>query len=421
MHNPEVFDEKLTTNAYSNTELVNTLIELSESDYYCEIRNFLVEDLDRYSATMTPTLALIRPKQGHGLLKEMLNYLLAKFIYPDTANPVILDSVWRNNPDVLIRGIMTYYTNEPTSESIDHILDAVKEFSDLHQILLDSADYDFTIPFGLASSDRSFINLETWVRNMIENNGDEFVENILSYFSKPNLNTNMENVRVIFDILITSLESFREDLRKTIADQYSALSIQYPELAEPFFSESELTERIQSLFAKIYLGEITFQEFIGTLKGYQTSKLAKENEICQLAILELLEGFPMFYRSKSDKDIRMTARIIGSMIDEKIIRGVFLGVAMKHILDALRQPHEPLQSFGIYVLQEFINRLHEWPKFTSQILLIESLSYTHAEIYHEVNMSFTKEHRMSSSPPKTIAVPPVVAVVPKPEEVQAAA
>lgn len=62
MHNPEVFDEKLTTNAYSNTELVNTLIELSESDYYCEIRNFLVEDLDRYSATMTPTLALIRPK-----------------------------------------------------------------------------------------------------------------------------------------------------------------------------------------------------------------------------------------------------------------------------------------------------------------------------------------------------------------------
>jgi len=148
----------------------------------------------------------------------MLNYLLAKFIYPDTANPVILDSVWRNNPDVLIRGIMTYYTNEPTSESIDHILDAVKEFSDLHQILLDSADYDFTIPFGLASSDRSFINLETWVRNMIENNGDEFVENILSYFSKPNLNTNMENVRVIFDILITSLESFREDLRKTIAD-----------------------------------------------------------------------------------------------------------------------------------------------------------------------------------------------------------
>lgn len=38
----------------------------------------------------------------------------------------------------------------------------------------------------------------------------------------------------------------------------------------------------------------------------------------------------------------MTARIIGSMIDEKIIRGVFLGVAMKHILDALRQPHEPL-------------------------------------------------------------------------------
>ena len=148
----------------------------------------------------------------------MLNYLLAKFIYPDTANPVILDSVWRNNPDVLIRGIMTYYTNEPTSESIDHILDAVKEFSDLHQILLHSDDYDFTIPFGLASSDRTIINLETWVRYMIEENGDDFVENILSYFSKNNLTTNLENVRVIFDILITSLESFREDLRKIIAD-----------------------------------------------------------------------------------------------------------------------------------------------------------------------------------------------------------
>ena len=113
---------------------------------------------------------------------------------------------------------MTYYTNEPTSESIDHILDAVKEFSDLHQILLHSDDYDFTIPFGLASSDRTIINLETWVRYMIEENGDDFVENILSYFSKNNLTTNLENVRVIFDILITSLESFREDLRKIIAD-----------------------------------------------------------------------------------------------------------------------------------------------------------------------------------------------------------
>ena len=73
------------------------------------------------------------------------------------------------------------------------------------------------------------------------------------------------------------------------------------------------------------------------------------------------------------------------------------------------------------MLSEFMNRLGEWPKFTSQLMLIESLNYTHPEIYHGITTSLSKEKGGSvatKSPPKTIFTPPISTPVALLEEVE---
>jgi hypothetical protein len=64
-----------------------------------------------------------------------------------------------------------YYDNEPCLDTISHIIHAVREFSDLHKMLLDSDDFEFSIPFGIVSSDYNMINLEDWIKYMVDKNG----------------------------------------------------------------------------------------------------------------------------------------------------------------------------------------------------------------------------------------------------------
>jgi hypothetical protein len=87
----------------------------------------LVNDLNTHASTILPTLSVIRPVYGRKLYMEMQNYLIAKFIYPDTANKIMIETVWKNHPEALVYGIWTYFEKAPVVESIFDILDVAVE------------------------------------------------------------------------------------------------------------------------------------------------------------------------------------------------------------------------------------------------------------------------------------------------------
>jgi hypothetical protein len=75
--------------------------------------------------------------------------------------------------------------------------------------------------------------------------------------------------------------------------------------------------------------------------------------------------------SQQDKELLITARLFGSLIQYGLVVSLTLGIALRYVLDALRKPPgSKMFTFGIEALGQFQSRLPEWPQYCSYILQV---------------------------------------------------
>jgi CCR4-NOT transcription complex subunit 1 len=88
------------------------------------------------------------------------------------------------------------------------------------------------------------------------------------------------------------------------------------------------------------------------------------------------------------------------LIQEQLVSSITLGIALRYVLEALRKPPSPpgvstssgkMFKFGMFALEQFKGRLHEWPQYCSHIVQIPHLKEGYAELVAEI------EHEMSKS------------------------
>ncbi|KAF9687700.1 hypothetical protein SADUNF_Sadunf02G0120300 [Salix dunnii] len=73
--------------------------------------------------------------------------------------------------------------------------------------------------------------------------------------------------------------------------------------------------------------------------------------------------------------------ISGSVIKHQLVTHLTLGIALRGVLDALRKPPDSkMFVFGTKALEQFVDRLIEWPQYCNRILQISHLRGTHAEL-----------------------------------------
>lgn len=66
----------------------------------------------------------------------------------------------------------------------------------------------------------------------------------------------------------------------------------------------------------------------------------------------------------------MTAIVFGSLIQHALIDYIPLGIAIRYVLDALRNPPDSnMFRFGVQALMRFQNRLAEWPQLGQALWL----------------------------------------------------
>ncbi|OIW00926.1 hypothetical protein TanjilG_10004 [Lupinus angustifolius] len=71
----------------------------------------------------------------------------------------------------------------------------------------------------------------------------------------------------------------------------------------------------------------------------------------------------------------------GSVIKHQLVTHLSLGIALRYVLDALRKPADSkMFMFGSLALEQFVDRLTEWPQYCNHILQISHLRSTHSEI-----------------------------------------
>ncbi|KAL7444204.1 hypothetical protein ACHAXM_009321 [Skeletonema potamos] len=151
----------------------------------------------------------------------------------------------------------------------------------------------------------------------------------------------------------------------------------------------EIEEAANAYFQKIYASEESAREVVEMLKRFKTSGSSRENDIFACMIHNLFDEY-RFFSKYPEKELRITGILFGLLIKEQLVSSITLGIALRYVLEALRKP--PNQSpqsgkmfrFGMFALEQFKERLHEWPQYCSHIVQIGHLREGYAALVGEI-------------------------------------
>jgi len=101
-----------------------------------------------------------------------------------------------------------------------------------------------------------------------------------------------------------------------------------------------------------------------------------------------------FFPRYPERELLITGRLFGSLIQHHLVSSITLGIALRYVLEALRKPlRSNMFKFGMCALEQFKQRLVEWPQYCHHILQI-----THVRQAHEDLISYIQEALTSSRP-----------------------
>jgi CCR4-NOT transcription complex subunit 1 len=172
-------------------------------------------------------------------------------------------------------------------------------------------------------------------------------------------------------------------------------------------ASDDVEEMATAYFQKIYTSEQSIGEVVEMLKRFKTSGNAKENEIFACMVHNLFDEY-RFFSKYPEKELRITGILFGTLIQEQLVSSITLGIALRYVLEALRKPPSPPGSstsssgkmfkFGMFALEQFKGRLHEWPQYCSHIVQIPHLKDGYAELVAEIENAMSESQNRQAAP-----------------------
>ena len=147
-----------------------------------------------------------------------------------------------------------------------------------------------------------------------------------------------------------------------------------------------MEEEANAYFQKIYTGEISIPDVIQMLKQFKSSNNVREQEVFRCMIHNLFDEYRFFHKYP-EKELLVTGRLFGTLIQHQLVSSITLGIALRYVLEALRK--DPEQSingggvstnqkmfqFGKVSLEQFRSRLGEWPQYCSHLAQVRVSTY----------------------------------------------
>ena len=146
----------------------------------------------------------------------------------------------------------------------------------------------------------------------------------------------------------------------------------------------EVEEEANAYFQKIYTGEISVQDVIQMLKQFKSSSNVREQEVFRCMIHNLFDEYRFFHKYP-EKELLVTGRLFGTLIQHQLVSSITLGIALRYVLEALRKdPEQSMNNagvstnqkmfqFGKVALEQFRSRLGEWPQYCSHLAQVHQI------------------------------------------------
>lgn len=146
-----------------------------------------------------------------------------------------------------------------------------------------------------------------------------------------------------------------------------------PGVAVASFSQDVELEA-ETIYKEMYEERIGVDSVITLLRRYKVSSNPHEKEVFAFTLLSLFEEYKFFQQDYPDRELAMTGYLFGSLIQHRLVEYIPLGIAIRYVLDAIRNPpNTSLFRFGVQALSRFDSRLPEWPQLCQALLALPHL------------------------------------------------
>ncbi|XP_050235980.1 uncharacterized protein LOC126686015 isoform X2 [Mercurialis annua] len=140
----------------------------------------------------------------------------------------------------------------------------------------------------------------------------------------------------------------------------------------------------------MFSGQLTIDALVQMLARFKESPVQRERSIFECMIYNLFEEY-MLFPKYPERQLKTAALLFGSVIQHQLVTDLNLGIALRGVLDALQKPPDSkMFVFGINALDQFLDRLIEWPQYCNHILQISHLRATHSNIVAFIELTLSR-------------------------------
>lgn len=410
----------------------------------CALVRLQLSNAAAMNASDTPPqqLAAIRARAQAGMpLKgELMRELIPLFFSPNpkwvVKNPTgAIRRLWEISPNTVVAACVEAFkvlqSVEERAEVVAFQCNLLRKSlpnadnGTLQQVVSGSKDADFAYTLACFMSDNGLLDFTNWLSERTTNLGKaqvalQTIVFLTKTYNKAKLRKtatgNGGSVKLVLSWenlacmlrMLTTVDN--ETMNQVIPNSDATLGSQgkiimerclqmYPNIATLTNSvgnnnstpsqPDEIEEAANGYFQKIYQSEESAREVVEMLKRFKTSGSSRENDIFACMIHNLFDEY-RFFSKYPEKELRITGILFGLLIKEQLVSSITLGIALRYVLEALRKP--PNQSpqsgkmfrFGMFALEQFKERLHEWPQYCSHIVQIGHLREGYAALVGEI-------------------------------------
>ncbi|CAK9319222.1 unnamed protein product [Citrullus colocynthis] len=391
-----------TNQAWMCLDLLDILCELAERGHARSVQSILDFPLKNWPELLL--LGMAHTNTAYNLLQYEVSFSVFPLMLRNPLGSDLIFQLWHLNPNMVLRGFVDAQNSDP--DSMIRIVDICQELKILFSVL-DMIPYSCSIRLAAIASRQECLDLEKWLSNNLNKYKDVFFEECLKFLkgihyggsqdfsTKPFYPSNVLS-NVYLDTASTFLKVLRSNVGTTTSAKLSeemeklqdAVLESNPKLQNGEASDVPATEgytddieaEANSYFQQMFSGQLTIEAMVQMLARFKESSVKREQSIFECMIANLFEEY-RFFPKYPERQLKIAAVLFGSVIKHQLVTHLTLGIALRGVLDALRKPADSkMFVFGTKAVEQFVDRLIEWPQYCNHILQISHLRSTHVEL-----------------------------------------
>ncbi|KAF5180416.1 Ccr4-not transcription complex subunit [Thalictrum thalictroides] len=362
--------------SWLSLDLLEVLCHLAERGHASSVRSMLEYPLEHCPEVLL--LGMSHINTAFNLLQnEVMSTVLPMIVGNGSKSGLILH-LWRANPSLVLRGFLDIHNNNP--ENLNKILVICQDLKILPSVL-EMSHFSFSIKLAALASVKEQFNLEKWLIDNLNTNKDAFFGECLKFLKEIASGTSQDVPASPFQYSGTVANVYSETSSvffKTLLSQAGQ------NISRQLFDElkrlhiDDIEAEANSYFHQMFSEQLAVVQMVEMLARFKESPEKREQAVFDCMIANLFEEYK-FFPKYPEKQLRIAAVLFGSLIKKQLVTHLTLGIALRGVLDALRKsPDSKMFVFGANALEQFMDRLVEWPQYCNHILQISHLRGTHS-------------------------------------------